>query len=35
MENLDCQELIETFEQERAKKEAAKKVYTFYSWHEI
>ncbi|XP_022658190.1 chromobox protein homolog 1-like [Varroa jacobsoni] len=25
MENLDCQELIETFEQERAKKEAAKK----------
>lgn len=26
MENLDCQELIETFEVERAKKEAAKKV---------
>lgn len=26
MENLDCQELIETFEQERAKKETAKKV---------
>ncbi|OQR74431.1 chromobox protein3 isoform 2, partial [Tropilaelaps mercedesae] len=25
MENLDCQELIETFEQDRAKKEAARK----------